>query len=84
MDPPETDTHSLSDTHSFIIRLWLEETEQEAGRATWRGHITHVPSGTRRYLSNVRDISDFIIPYLKRMGVKLGGGVCGHQGFDGE
>jgi hypothetical protein len=78
MDPPETDTHS------FIVTLWLEETEQEAGRATWRGHITHVPTGTRRYLSNVREIIDFITPYLKRMGVKLGVGVCGHAGFDGE
>ena len=78
MDRPETDTHS------FIVTRWLEETEQEAGRATWRGHITHVPSGTRRYLSNVGDIIDFIIPYLKRMGVKLGIGDCGHAGFDSE
>ena len=78
MDRPETDTHS------FVVTLWLEETEQEAGRATWRGHITHVPSGTRRYLSNVGDIIDFIIPYRKRMGVKLCDSVCGDAGFDGE
>ncbi len=65
MDPPETDTHS------FIVKIWLEETVQEAGKATWRGHITHVPSGERRYLRHLGDILDFIKPYLERMGVKV-------------
>ncbi|MEJ2557400.1 MAG: hypothetical protein P8186_14425 [Anaerolineae bacterium] len=59
-------------THSFIVKIWLEETAEEAGRATWRGHITHVPSGKRRYLQNVDDIVTFIAPYLEGMGVKLG------------
>lgn len=59
-------------THSFIIKIWLEETVEEAGKATWRGHITHVPSGTRRYLKNLGDITDFVTPYLEEMGVKPG------------
>ena len=64
----------LSNTHSFIIKIWLEETVEEAGRAMWRGHITHVPSGKRRYLKELDGISAFIAPYLEGMGVKLGNG----------
>lgn len=58
--------------HSFIIKIWLEETVEEAGRAIWRGHITHVPSGERRYLKDLDDIAVFITPYLEGMGVKFG------------
>ena len=61
-----------ANTHPFIVRIWLEETAHEAGRATWRGHITHVPSGERRYLKSLEDIAVFIAPYLEGMGVKLG------------
>jgi len=57
-------------THSFIIKIWLEETVEESGKVMWRGHITHVPSGIRRYLKNLDDITDFVAPYLERMGVK--------------
>jgi hypothetical protein len=57
-------------THSFIVKIWLEETTEEAGQATWRGHITHVPSGERRYVQDLGDIAAFIAPYLERMGVK--------------
>ncbi len=60
-----------ANTHPFIVKIWLEETAEEAGRAIWRGHITHVPSGERRYLKNLDDIGIFIAPYLNGMGVKL-------------
>ena len=61
-----------SEVHSFIVKIWLEETVEEAGRAKWRGHITHVLSGERRYLERLPEICDFIKPYLERMGVKSG------------
>jgi hypothetical protein len=60
------------DAHSFIVKVWVEERAQEGGRGTWRGHITHVPSGERRYLKNLDEIGNFIAPHLERMGVKLG------------
>jgi hypothetical protein len=63
-----------SNTHSFIVKIWLEETVEEADRATWRGHITHVPSGERRYLKDLDGITAFITPYLAEMGVRLGNG----------
>ena len=60
-------------THSFIVKLWLEETVEEAGQVTWRGHITHVPSGERRYVEDLNGITAFIMPRLQDMGVKTGG-----------
>jgi len=53
-------------THSFIVRIWLEEDD----RTRWRGHITHVPSGDRQYVERLADIVDFIAPYVE--GMKLG------------
>lgn len=61
-----------SNTHSFIVKVWLEETVEEAGRATWRGHITHVPGEERLYLKDLDRISDFIASYLEEMGVEFG------------
>lgn len=61
-----------NDTFSFIIRIWFEETVEEDGRATWRGHITHVPSGKRRYVTDVEGITAFIVTYLEDRGVELG------------
>jgi hypothetical protein len=65
MEPTE------SRTHSFIIKIWLEEDMDEAGRTVWRGHITHVPGGERRYLKQLNDVLAFIMPFLKKMGVRF-------------
>lgn len=66
MDLPE------STTHSFIVKVWLEETAEEARCAAWRGHITHVPGGERRYLKDLDEIAAFIATYLEGMGIELG------------
>jgi hypothetical protein len=65
MDPFE------ANSHSFIIKIWREEISASTSQAGWRGHITHVPGGERRYLKNLDDISTFIKPYIEKMGVKL-------------
>lgn len=57
--------------HSFIIKMWLEEVSEESSRATWRGHITHVPSGARRYLQDLNEIIAFIMPYLETDGQQV-------------
>jgi len=57
--------------HSFIVKVWVEEEQLKTGRVTWRGHITHVFSGKRRYLKDLDDITLFIAPHLQAMGVKL-------------
>ena len=58
MDGPE------SGNHSFVVRLWLEETVAEAGQTVWRGHVTHVLTGDRRYVADLGGITDFIASYL--------------------
>jgi hypothetical protein len=58
-----------TNTHSFIVKIWLEETAEEAGQAVWRGHITHVPSSKRRYFQDLENVPLFIAPYLQEMGV---------------
>ena len=55
--------------HSFIVKVWLEETAEEGGHSHWTGHIIHVRSGERRYLRDLSALADFIRPYLKEMGV---------------
>jgi hypothetical protein len=59
------------ETHSFIIKFWLEETDEGKKPFAWRGHITHVPGGERSYLSNILNILSFIKPYLKNMGADI-------------
>jgi hypothetical protein len=61
-----------SDIQSFIIRVWVEDHSQAAGKGTWRGQITHVSNSQFRYLKNLDEIGDFISPYLEEMGVKPG------------
>lgn len=51
---------SESKTQSFIVRIWREED----GHSTWRGHITHVPSGEKKYFQELSDITNFIKRYL--------------------
>jgi hypothetical protein len=63
MDIPE------SKVHSFVVKLWLEESDDEA-RIDWHGYITYVPGGERRYLKRLSDVSDFIARYLEEMGVE--------------
>ncbi len=59
-------------TQSFIVKIWLEETLEEAGQIRWRGHITHVPSGDRRYAQTLDDLVAFIEPYLLQLGARSG------------
>jgi hypothetical protein len=58
-------------THSFIVKIWLEEPSEDHQKGRWRGHITHVPGGERRYLKSLGEIVTFIVPYLVSMGVRL-------------
>jgi hypothetical protein len=59
-------------THSFIVKIWLEETAEESGEAKWRGCVTHVSSGERRYVESFDAIASFIAGYLEAMGVRFG------------
>lgn len=56
---------------SFIIRVWIEEPATESQPAVWRGHVTHVPSGARKYIQNLNEIAVIIAPYLVELGVSI-------------
>ena len=60
------------EVHSFIIKLCIEAGSEVADTASWRGHITHVPSGRRGYLKDLHEITAFIAPYLEAQGVRVG------------
>jgi hypothetical protein len=65
--------HSIeADAHSFIVKIWLEEVPRGAGSAQWRGHITHVPSGQRRYVKDLNDVAFFLMAYLEAMDAHVG------------
>lgn len=59
-----------SSTQSFIVKIWTEGEAGNVGRVVWRGQITHVPSGERRYLTDLDQVASFISKFLREMGVK--------------
>ena len=64
MDFPE------SEVHSFIVKLWFEQSAEQAAHVAWHGYITHVPGGERRYLKELTDIVAFIEPYMRTADVQ--------------
>lgn len=50
--------------HTFLLRIWIEETRDERGRVTWRGHITHLPDEQRRPVETFGQINHFIYQHL--------------------
>jgi hypothetical protein len=69
---PVQDASAEFNVHSFIVKVWLEEEATKDSDSIWHGHITHVPSGEKRYLKNLDQISLFIQPYLEAMGIRFG------------
>ena len=65
-------TSSEVNAHSFIVKIWIDGEEQGVNRVTWRGHITHVSSNQRQYISDLDEIPSFLASYLQQMGVKMG------------
>lgn len=64
MDMPE------SKVHSFIVKLWRDEPDDQTEKPVWHGYITHVPDGERRYLKRLRDVADFIARFLDDDGIE--------------
>ena len=61
-----------SNTQSFIIKIWTEEAANRFQRVVWRGQITHVASGERRYLTDLDQVTSFVSKFLREMGVEPG------------
>jgi hypothetical protein len=72
--PLESITHGLgtqrngmrsleTDTHTFVVRFWLEAREIAGKKRIWRGVIEHLASGNQRYLKEPSEIISFIEQY---------------------
>jgi hypothetical protein len=42
----------------------MEQAVNHAGQVVWRGHVTHVASGARRYIQHQNEVAPFIGAYL--------------------
>jgi hypothetical protein len=59
-----------ANTLVFVVKIWLEESSNEIDQTSWRGHITYILDEKRKYFQDLEEVTDFILPYLERMGVK--------------
>ena len=57
-------TANQESRHVFIVRIWLEPRELEGAAPQLRGTIEHVPSGMRRSVKALAEITDFIRAWL--------------------
>ena len=69
-EAPNLDLYE-SNTHPFVIYIWLEGSGENDKAAMWRGHITHVPTSQRLYVQDLKEIIQFIVPYLGQMGIEV-------------
>jgi hypothetical protein len=58
------------ETQSFLVRIWREAGTQP-GEYFWRGHVTEVRHGKRKYVKNFEEIALFIANFLPQLGVQL-------------
>lgn len=66
-DRPSCSDCDLSIWH-FVVRLWLEAQDEAATVFTWRGQVTHVPSGRRIYVNQLDDVQTAINSFLRMDG----------------
>ena len=53
-----------TDFHSFVLKIWWEETESETPTPIWRGRITHVPSREFVLVKDMQGVLSFVQPFL--------------------
>ncbi len=59
---------SESRVTSFIVKLWLERSDEPERQVAWHGKVTHVQGGEQHYVANLGDIAEFIVPFLEDLG----------------
>ena len=65
--PLEVSPDIVGEAHlfSFIVRIWAEELAKPDHGPIWRGYVTAIPDGERRYFKNISEIPDLITAHLK-------------------
>jgi hypothetical protein len=56
---------------SFIVRIWVEEKREGEEAPPWRGSITHVLTGGKRYIKSLDEITRYFKNYLHGIGVSF-------------
>ena len=56
-------------SHTFVLKVWVEEILQETKTARWRGRITHVLNGEYIYFEDLDTLQHFLETYLAEMHV---------------
>ena len=56
-------------SHSFIVKLWVEDHDAYPPGARLRGYVTHVPSGARCYIEEVHQVVGILLPYLRTLSI---------------
>jgi hypothetical protein len=56
---------------SFIVKIWVEETGDSTETTPWRGSITHVGTGGRRYVKSLDEITRYFKTYLQGIGISF-------------
>lgn len=54
---------------SFVIRIWVEDSDPTRPVRNLRGHVVDVSSGERRYFHALDDACAFIADQLRRRGI---------------
>lgn len=58
-------------THSFIIKVWLDEPKERTTQVEWHGQVTHVATGERCNFQRVSEVLAFLQLYLNELQIKL-------------
>jgi len=54
-------------SHSFVLRCWLEPREIEGADPEWRGEAEHVATGKRVYFRSLEELKQILAAYLPGM-----------------
>jgi len=57
-------------THAFILRIWVEHSEEYPAEPVWRGVMQHVVSGERVYFARIDEVGKHLMAYLESIGIK--------------
>ncbi len=60
MAHPTHDSFDLPEVYSFIVRVWVDERNDENLRTRWHGQITDVSNGDRHYFKSLKEIQEYI------------------------
>lgn len=56
-------------TCSLIVKVWVEEVDEQSGSPLWRGRVTHVMNGQQHYFADLTTFMRIIRHYLGELGI---------------